>query len=33
MEAGVRVDQEVPDDDQDRAGERDQGFEFAAAFD
>ena len=32
-EAGGRVGQQVPDDDQDGAGDRDQGFEFAAAFD
>ena len=28
-----RVGEQLPDDDQDGAGDRDQGFEFAAAFD
>jgi len=32
-EAGGRVGQQVPDDDEDGAGDRDQGLEFAAAFD
>jgi hypothetical protein len=32
-EAGGRVGQQVPDDDQDGAGDREQGFELAAAFD
>ena len=33
MEARGRVGQQVPDDDEEGAGDRDQGFEFAAAFD
>ena len=33
MEAGGGVGEQVPDDDQDGAGDRDQGFELAAAFD
>ncbi len=33
VEAGGRVGQQVPDDDHDGAGDRDQGLEFAAAFD
>ena len=32
-EAGGGVGQQVPDDDQDGARDRDQGFELAAAFD
>ena len=32
-EAGGRVGQQVPDDDQDGARDRDEGFELAAAFD
>ena len=32
-EAGSGVVEQVPDDDQDGAGDRDQGLEFAAAFD
>ena len=31
--AGGGVGEEVPDDDEDRAGDRDEGFELAAAFD
>ena len=33
VEAGVRVAQQVPDDDEDGTGYGDQGFELAAAFD
>jgi hypothetical protein len=33
VEVGSRVGQQVPEDDQDGAGDRDQGLEFAAAFD
>ena len=33
VEPGGGVGEQVPDDDQDGAGDRDQGFEFAAAFD
>jgi hypothetical protein len=33
VEAGGRVGQQVPDDDQDGAVDRDEGFESAAAFD
>lgn len=33
MEPGERVSEQVPDDDQDGTGDRDQGFEFATAFD
>ena len=33
MESGGGVGEQIPDDDQDGAGDRDQGFEFAAAFD
>ena len=33
MESGGGVGEQLPDDDQDGAGDRDQGFEFAAAFD
>ena len=32
-ETGGRVGQQVPDDDQDGTGDRDEGVEFAAAFD
>jgi len=32
-EAGERVGEQVPDDDEDGSGDRDQGFELAAAFD
>jgi hypothetical protein len=32
-EADGGVGQQVPDDDEDGAGYRDEGFEFAAAFD
>lgn len=33
VESGERVGQQVPDDDQDGAGDRDQGLELAASFD
>ena len=33
VEAGGRVGEQVQDNDQDRAGDRDDRFEFAAAFD
>ena len=33
MEAGEGVGEQVPDDDQDGAGDRNQGLELAAAFD
>ncbi|GAB3534262.1 hypothetical protein GCM10027403_09790 [Arthrobacter tecti] len=32
-EAGGRVSDQAPDDDQDGAGDRNERFEFAAAFD
>jgi len=28
-----RIGEQMPDDDQDRSGDRDEGFEFAASFD
>jgi hypothetical protein len=33
VEAGGGVGQQVPEDDQDGTGDRDEGFELAAAFD
>ena len=33
VKSGGGVVEHVPNDDQDGAGDRDQGFEFAAAFD
>jgi hypothetical protein len=32
-ESGGGVEKQLPNDDEDRAGDRDQGLEFAAAFD
>ncbi|MFC9767103.1 hypothetical protein [Rhodococcus jostii] len=32
-EAGKRVGEQVPDDDEDGTGDRDQGFELATVFD